>query len=77
MQLNSDLEYQRNRERYVFLRWGQDALRNFRVVPPDRTHDSSIVLPRTMVQIRIGRVVCCRLFRILSMVLGVFILLAV
>jgi aconitate hydratase len=35
MQLNSELEYQRNRERYVFLRWGQEALRNFRVVPPE------------------------------------------
>jgi aconitate hydratase len=35
MRLNSELEYQRNRERYVFLRWGQDALRNFRVVPPE------------------------------------------
>jgi aconitate hydratase len=33
--LNADLEYHRNRERYVFLRWGQDALRNFRVVPPE------------------------------------------
>jgi aconitate hydratase len=32
--LNADLEYQRNRERYVFLRWGQTAFRNFRVVPP-------------------------------------------
>jgi aconitate hydratase len=27
--LNADLEYQRNRERYVFLRWGQTAFRNF------------------------------------------------
>jgi aconitate hydratase len=35
MRLNSELEYRRNRERYVFLRWGQDALRNFRVVPPE------------------------------------------
>ncbi len=35
LQLNSELEYQRNRERYMFLRWGQDALRNFRVVPPE------------------------------------------
>jgi aconitate hydratase len=35
LELNSALEYQRNRERYVFLRWGQDALRNFRVVPPE------------------------------------------
>jgi aconitate hydratase len=33
-QINSDLEYQRNRERYVFLRWGQQAFENFRVVPP-------------------------------------------
>ena len=31
---NMDLEYQRNRERYQFLRWGQQAFRNFRVVPP-------------------------------------------
>jgi aconitate hydratase len=33
--LNADIEYQRNRERYVFLRWGQKAFRNFRVVPPE------------------------------------------
>ena len=33
--LNASLEYYRNRERYVFLRWGQDAFRNFRVVPPE------------------------------------------
>jgi aconitate hydratase len=32
--LNADLEYYRNHERYVFLRWGQTAFRNFRVVPP-------------------------------------------
>jgi aconitate hydratase len=32
---NAELEYQRNRERYVFLRWGQTAFRNFRVVPPE------------------------------------------
>jgi aconitate hydratase len=35
LRLNADLEYQRNRERYVFLRWGQTAFRNFRVVPPE------------------------------------------
>ncbi len=35
LQLNADLEYHRNRERYVFLRWGQTAFRNFRVVPPE------------------------------------------
>ena len=33
--LNADLEYHRNRERYVFLRWGQTGFRNFRVVPPE------------------------------------------
>jgi aconitate hydratase len=32
---NAALEFTRNRERYVFLRWGQKALQNFRVVPPD------------------------------------------
>ena len=32
--LNVELEYQRNRERYEFLRWGQNAFSNFRVVPP-------------------------------------------
>src|SRR5438105_10193755 len=32
--INTDLEFERNKERYVFLRWGQNALRNFRVVPP-------------------------------------------
>ena len=33
--LNAQLEFARNRERYAFLKWGQDAFRNFRVVPPD------------------------------------------
>ncbi len=32
--LNADMEFQRNRERYEFLRWGQKAFDNFRVVPP-------------------------------------------
>jgi len=32
---NADLEFARNRERYAFLRWGQKAFRNFKVVPPD------------------------------------------
>ena len=31
---NVELEYQRNRERYQFLRWGQNALDDFKVVPP-------------------------------------------
>src|SRR6516162_706837 len=34
-QANGDKEFERNRERYAFLRWGQEAFRNFRVVPPD------------------------------------------
>jgi aconitate hydratase len=32
---NVDLEFERNRERYEFLRWGQQAFDNFRVVPPN------------------------------------------
>ena len=32
--INTKLEYERNLERYQFLRWGQGALKNFRVVPP-------------------------------------------
>jgi aconitate hydratase len=34
LQLNAALDYQRNRERYMLLRWGQTAFRRFRVVPP-------------------------------------------
>ncbi|MDQ2768601.1 MAG: aconitate hydratase AcnA [Gemmatimonadota bacterium] len=33
--INAGLEFDRNRERYAFLRWGQTAFQNFRVVPPD------------------------------------------
>src|SRR5687767_424010 len=32
--INTDREFERNRERYEFLRWGSQAFRNFRVVPP-------------------------------------------
>jgi aconitate hydratase len=35
LSLNAALEFQRNAERYAFLRWGQTAFRNFKVVPPD------------------------------------------
>jgi aconitate hydratase len=35
-QRNVDREFERNRERYAFLRWGQSAFRNFSVVPPGR-----------------------------------------
>jgi aconitate hydratase len=33
--LNADLEFTRNKERYQFLRWGQQAFSNFKAVPPD------------------------------------------
>ena len=35
MKINAQLEFQRNKERYLFLKWGQSAFRNFKVVPPD------------------------------------------
>ncbi|HVZ59415.1 MAG TPA: aconitate hydratase AcnA, partial [Terriglobales bacterium] len=34
-ELNAELEFQRNKERYAFLRWGQKSLKNFAIVPPD------------------------------------------
>jgi len=34
-QTNADLEFERNKERYAFLRWGQTAFKNFAIVPPD------------------------------------------
>src|SRR5947209_649057 len=34
-QRNAELEFERNEERYAFLRWGQGAFQNFKVVPPD------------------------------------------
>ena len=34
-ELNAQLEFSRSRERYSFLKWGQEAFNNFRVVPPD------------------------------------------
>ena len=35
LDLNNKIEFNRNKERYSFLRWGQNALQNFRVVPPN------------------------------------------
>jgi aconitate hydratase len=35
LDLNNIIEFQRNKERYSFLRWGQSAFENFRVVPPN------------------------------------------
>ncbi len=34
LQINADKEFERNKERYEFLKWGQSAFDNFRVVPP-------------------------------------------
>ncbi len=34
LERNAEIEFQRNRQRYEFLRWGQKAFKNFRVVPP-------------------------------------------
>ena len=42
--MNALLEFQRNKERYAFLRWGQDAFHNFRVVPPDTGIDHQVNL---------------------------------
>jgi aconitate hydratase len=36
LQKNLQMEFQRNGERYAFLKWGRDAFRNFRVVPPGK-----------------------------------------
>lgn len=35
LQFNTDKEFERNKERYAFLKWGQQAFSNFKVVPPD------------------------------------------
>ncbi|MEE4173997.1 MAG: aconitate hydratase AcnA [Xanthomonadales bacterium] len=35
LDLNNRIEFERNRERYAFLRWGQSAFSNFKVVPPN------------------------------------------
>ena len=53
LQLNAELEFARNRERYAFLRWGQNAFRNFRVVPPDTGIVHQVNLEY------LARVVCC------------------
>ena len=57
LQLNVDLEYQRNRERYQFLRWGQSAFDEFRVVPPGTgiVHQVNIEHLARVVMVRNGQ----------------------
>jgi aconitate hydratase A / 2-methylisocitrate dehydratase len=51
---NSEREYQRNGERYAFLRWGQHAFRNFQVVPPNTgiVHQVNLEYLARVVEIR-------------------------
>jgi aconitate hydratase len=54
---NTELEFQRNRERYAFLRWGQGAFRNFKVVPPNTgiVHQVNLEYLARVVESRDGR----------------------
>ncbi len=51
---NAEMEFQRNRERYEFLRWGQQAFDNFHVVPPATgiVHQVNLEYLATVVQAR-------------------------
>jgi aconitate hydratase len=56
---NAELEFERNRERYAFLRWGQSAFKGFRVVPPDIGICHQVNLEYlAQVTFRSGNVVC-------------------
>jgi aconitate hydratase len=52
--INAQIEFERNRERYEFLRWGQQAFDNFRVVPPATgiVHQVNLEYLATVVQTR-------------------------
>ncbi|MFI6094102.1 aconitate hydratase [Lentzea sp. NPDC051213] len=56
-ELNVDLEYERNRERYQFLRWGQTAFDEFKVVPPGTgiVHQVNIERLASVVMVRKGQ----------------------
>src|SRR3546814_18849131 len=51
LELNAKIEFKRNEERYTFLRWGQEALKNFKAVPPDTgiVHQVNIESPTRVV----------------------------
>jgi aconitate hydratase len=53
---NVELEFERNRERYAFLRWGQGAFDNFRVVPPNTgiVHQINLEYLARVVEVRDG-----------------------
>jgi aconitate hydratase len=54
---NAELEFERNRERYAFLRWGQEALDNFKVVPPNTgiVHQVNLEFLARVVETRDGQ----------------------
>jgi aconitate hydratase len=56
-QRNAELEFERNRERYAFLRWGQTAFENFSVVPPNTgiCHQVNLEYLARVVETRDGR----------------------
>ncbi|WP_114794608.1 aconitate hydratase AcnA [Gaiella occulta] len=57
MQHNSELEFERNRERYAFLRWGQSAFANFKAVPPNTgiCHQVNLEFLARVIEERDGR----------------------
>ena len=57
LQRNVELEFERNRERYAFLRWGQTAFRDFKVVPPGTgiVHQVNLEYLARVVESRDGR----------------------
>jgi aconitate hydratase len=54
---NAELEFERNRERYAFLRWGQTAFDNFQVVPPNTgiVHQVNLEFLARVIETRDGR----------------------
>ena len=54
---NAELEFERNRERYAFLRWGQTAFDNFKVVPPNTgiVHQVNLDFLARVIETRDGR----------------------
>ncbi|MCC6382935.1 MAG: aconitate hydratase, partial [Dehalococcoidia bacterium] len=51
---NVEIEFARNQERYAFLRWGQQAFKNFRAVPPGTGIVHQVNLERLATVVRVG-----------------------